>query len=83
MPEQTIRQHLDAAQAAFSDMEKGYKTTCHEMFAHTMAALHLLENARAMYRCQPGCFDCDIHDEPWRSNNVRIRLIDDPEPRDA
>lgn len=46
----TVREHLDSAAAAFSDMDTTYKATCHAMFAHVMAALHALDQAEAAWR---------------------------------
>lgn len=45
-----------------------------------VAMLAQMDKARHAYRCRPGCWDCDIRDEPFRSGDVRIALIDDPDP---
>lgn len=64
---ETLREHLEASMASFSDMEKNYKTTCHEMFAHAVAALWILGTSQgpygSSYAIRPG-----------------MRLVDDPDP---
>lgn len=74
----TMRSFLAAAQSALQDELVDSHEAMTVASAEIEGAQMLLDGSRHAYRCRPGCSDCDIRDEPRRSNDVRIVLLDDP-----